>query len=67
VKPTTPSASEAANTIALLANPGNMNTKTDELEIPAAADRLKQHLEVLTARCTPLTEKCTSRRFYAVV
>ena len=39
----------AADTIALLANPGNVNTKTDEPEIRAAADRLKQHLEVLTA------------------
>ena len=35
----------AANTIALLANPGNVNIKTDEPEIRAAADRLKQHLE----------------------
>jgi putative tryptophan/tyrosine transport system substrate-binding protein len=39
----------AANAIALLANPGNVNIKTDEPEIRAAADRLKQHLEVLTA------------------
>src|SRR3984957_652670 len=39
----------AANTIALLANPGNVNIKADEPEIRAAADRLKQHLEVLTA------------------
>jgi putative ABC transport system substrate-binding protein len=39
----------ASNTIALLANPGNVNVKTDEPEIQAAADRLKQHLEVLTA------------------
>ena len=39
----------AANTIALLANPGNANTKTDEPEIWAAADHLKQHLELLTA------------------
>jgi len=39
----------AANTIALLANPGNVNFKTDEPEIRAAADDLKQHLEVLTA------------------
>ena len=39
----------AANTIALLANSGNVNIKTDEPEIRAAADRLKQHLEVLTA------------------
>jgi putative ABC transport system substrate-binding protein len=39
----------AANTIALLANPGNVNIKTDEPEIRAAADRLKKHLEVLTA------------------
>ena len=38
-----------ADTIALLANPGNVNIKTDEPEIRAAADRLKQHLEVLTA------------------
>ena len=38
-----------ANTIALLANPGNVNIKTDEPEILAAADHLKQHLEVLTA------------------
>src|SRR6202167_1024590 len=38
-----------ANTIALLANPGNVNFKTDEPEIRAAADGLKQHLEVLTA------------------
>jgi putative tryptophan/tyrosine transport system substrate-binding protein len=37
------------NTIALLANPDNVNFKTDEPEIRAAADRLKQHLEVLTA------------------
>jgi putative ABC transport system substrate-binding protein len=35
--------------IALLANPGNVNIKADEPEIRAAADRLKQHLEVLTA------------------
>jgi putative ABC transport system substrate-binding protein len=39
----------AANTIALLANPGNVNIKADEPEIRAAADRLKLHLEVLTA------------------
>jgi putative ABC transport system substrate-binding protein len=39
----------AADTIALLANPDNMNIKTDEPEIRAAADRLKHHLEVLTA------------------
>src|ERR1700722_15901213 len=39
----------AANTIALLANPGNVNFKTDEPEIRGAADRLKQHLAVLTA------------------
>jgi putative tryptophan/tyrosine transport system substrate-binding protein len=39
----------AANTIGLLANPGNVNIKTDEPEIRAAADRLMQHLEVLTA------------------
>ena len=30
----------AANTIALLANPGNVNIKTDEPEIRATADRL---------------------------
>jgi putative ABC transport system substrate-binding protein len=40
----------AANTIALLANPSNVNFKTEEPEIRAAADGLKQHLEVLTAR-----------------
>jgi putative tryptophan/tyrosine transport system substrate-binding protein len=39
----------AANTIALVANSGNVNIKTDEPEIRAAADRLKQHLEMLTA------------------
>jgi putative ABC transport system substrate-binding protein len=39
----------AENTIALLANPGNVNLKTDEPEIRAAADRLMHHLEVLTA------------------
>jgi putative ABC transport system substrate-binding protein len=39
----------AANTIALFANPGNVNIKTDEPEIRAAADRLKQYLELLTA------------------
>ena len=39
----------AEDTIALLANPGNVNIKTDEPEIRAAADRLKQHLEVLMA------------------
>ena len=39
----------AANPIGLLANPGNVNIKTDEPEIWAAADRLKHHLEVLTA------------------
>ena len=39
----------AANTIAFLVNPGNVNMKIDEPEIRAAADRLKQHLEVLTA------------------
>jgi putative tryptophan/tyrosine transport system substrate-binding protein len=38
-----------ADTIALLANPGNVNIKTDEPEIRAAADRLKHRLEVLTA------------------
>ena len=39
----------AANTIALLANPGNVNIKTDEPEIWEAADHLRQRLEVLTA------------------
>jgi putative tryptophan/tyrosine transport system substrate-binding protein len=39
----------AENTIALLANPGNVNFKTDEPEIRAAADALGQRLEVLTA------------------
>jgi putative ABC transport system substrate-binding protein len=39
----------ATDTIALLVNPGNVNAKTDEPEVRAAADRLKQHLEVLTA------------------
>ena len=39
----------AESTIALLANPGNVNTQIDEPEIWAAADRLKHHLEVLTA------------------
>ena len=39
----------ASDTIALLANPGNVNIKTDEPEIRAAADRLKHHLEVMTA------------------
>jgi putative ABC transport system substrate-binding protein len=38
-----------ADTIALLANPGNVNIKADEPEIRAAADRLNHHLEVLTA------------------
>jgi putative tryptophan/tyrosine transport system substrate-binding protein len=38
-----------ANKIALLANPGNVNIKTDEPEIWAAADRLKKHLQVVTA------------------
>jgi putative tryptophan/tyrosine transport system substrate-binding protein len=38
-----------ADAIALLANPGNVNIKTDEPEIRAAADRLKHHLELLTA------------------
>src|ERR1700730_6728669 len=32
------------NTIALLANSGNVNIKTDEPEIRAAADRFEQHL-----------------------
>ena len=39
----------AASTIAFLVNPGNANARIDEPEIRAAADRLKQHLEVLTA------------------
>jgi putative tryptophan/tyrosine transport system substrate-binding protein len=39
----------AAKTIGLLANPGNVNIKTDEPEIRAAADHLMQDLEVLTA------------------
>src|SRR6516164_2446188 len=39
----------AADTIALLANPGNVNIKTDEPEIRAAADRLNHHLELLAA------------------
>jgi len=39
----------AANTIAFLVNPGNVNIKIDEPEIRAAADRLSHHLEVLTA------------------
>jgi putative ABC transport system substrate-binding protein len=39
----------ATDTVALLANPGNVNAKTDEPEIRTAADRLKQHLEVLSA------------------
>jgi putative ABC transport system substrate-binding protein len=38
-----------ADTIALLANPSNVNIKTDAPEIRAAADRLKHHLELLTA------------------
>ena len=38
-----------SDTIALLANPGNLNIKTDEPEIRAAANRLKHHLELLTA------------------
>jgi ABC-type uncharacterized transport system substrate-binding protein len=38
-----------ANRLGLLANPGNANMKTDEPEIRAAADRLQQQLEVLTA------------------
>jgi putative ABC transport system substrate-binding protein len=33
----------------LLANPGNVNVKIDEPEIRAAVDRLKKHLEVMTA------------------
>jgi putative tryptophan/tyrosine transport system substrate-binding protein len=39
----------AGDTIALLANASNVNIKTDEPEIQGAADRLKQHLELLTA------------------
>jgi putative tryptophan/tyrosine transport system substrate-binding protein len=38
-----------ADTIALLANSGNVNIKSDEPEIRAAADRLKHHLELVTA------------------
>jgi ABC-type uncharacterized transport system substrate-binding protein len=38
-----------ADTIALLANFSNVNIKTDAPEIRAAADRLKHHLELLTA------------------
>src|SRR5262249_30164194 len=38
-----------ADTMGLLANPGNVNIKTDEPEIRAAADRLNHHLELLTA------------------
>jgi putative ABC transport system substrate-binding protein len=38
-----------ANTIALLANPSNVNFKANEPEIRAAADGLKLHLELLTA------------------
>jgi putative ABC transport system substrate-binding protein len=38
-----------ADTIALLANPGNVNIKTDEPEIRAAADRLTHRVELLTA------------------
>jgi putative ABC transport system substrate-binding protein len=53
----------ATNTIALLANPSNVNTKTDEPEIRAAADRLKQHLEVLTAS----TESDLEAAFAAMV
>ena len=37
------------NTIALLGNPGNANVRTDMPDIQAAADALKQRLEVLTA------------------
>jgi putative tryptophan/tyrosine transport system substrate-binding protein len=39
----------AASTIGLLANPGNVNIKTDEPEIRAAADRLNHNLDLLTA------------------
>jgi putative tryptophan/tyrosine transport system substrate-binding protein len=53
----------AADTIALLANPGNVNIKTDEPEIRAAADRLKQRLEVLTAS----TESDLEEAFAAMV
>jgi len=38
-----------ADSIALLANPGNVNIKTDEPEIRAAGDRLKHRLELLMA------------------
>jgi len=53
----------AANTIALLANPDNVNIKTDEPEIRAAADRLKHHLELLTAS----TESCLEVAFATMV
>ena len=33
----------AANTIALLANPGNVNIKTDEPEIQAAANTSREN------------------------
>jgi putative tryptophan/tyrosine transport system substrate-binding protein len=39
----------AADTIGLLANPGNVNIETDEPEIRTAADRLNHHLELLSA------------------
>src|ERR1700734_3887650 len=39
----------ATTTIAFLRKPGNVKIKTDGAEIRATADRLKQHLEVLTA------------------
>jgi putative ABC transport system substrate-binding protein len=38
-----------AETIGVLANPGNVNIKTDAPEIRAAAEHLKHHLELLTA------------------
>jgi putative ABC transport system substrate-binding protein len=52
-----------ADTIALLANPSNPNIKTDEPEIQAAADRLKYHLEVLTA----ITESDLEAAFASMV
>ena len=53
----------AANTIAFLVNPGNLNSKIDEPEIREAADRLKHHLEVLTAS----TEKDLETAFATMV
>ena len=53
----------AANTIAFLVNPGNLNSKIDEPEIREAADRFKHHLEVLTAS----TEKDLEAAFATMV